>query len=226
MIGGMAWYRQWDKESKQLSIAPSWSWASVSGQIVSMYKRTEHVVNIAEIDWKKSVWESFNQRSISVKQLHVSGNVCRVRIYKRFEESIFWAVEASSNDPPPPQPRKFLGRWDLEIGWDDLSGVKSAVPLGGFGGTLQLGSLSTRILTNHFEIIFDTSTENPPTGTEYLCMPLVGAGFQNPSPQLFHAGLILDPVDAARKVYRRIGWCFMWASIPDDRLRKVELVII
>ncbi|KAH6716319.1 heterokaryon incompatibility protein-domain-containing protein, partial [Leptodontidium sp. MPI-SDFR-AT-0119] len=30
MIGGMAWYRQWDQDSNRLSIAPSWSWASVS----------------------------------------------------------------------------------------------------------------------------------------------------------------------------------------------------
>ncbi|KAH7312022.1 heterokaryon incompatibility protein-domain-containing protein [Rhexocercosporidium sp. MPI-PUGE-AT-0058] len=224
MIGGMAWYRQWNQDSKQLSIAPSWSWACVSGQIVSMYKRTEHVVNIAEVDWVNTTTKSLSQRSISIQELCISGNVCRIRLYKRFEGCIFWAVEASMNDPPPPpQPKKFLGVWDMEIKWDELSGVKSAVPI---GGRLQVGGWSPKILTNHFEIIFDASTKNPPLGTEFLCMPIVGVGFQNPSPQTFHAGLILDPIDPARKVYRRIGWCFMWASVPDDRLRKVDLVIV
>lgn len=224
MIGGMAWYRQWNQNSEQLSIAPTWSWASISGHVVSMYQRTEHVVNIAEVDWTKTKSKILGQRSISIQELNILGNVCRVRLYKRLEDCIFWAVEASLDDPPPPlQPKGFLGLWDLEIKWDDLSGIKSAVAL---GGRLQLGGWSPKILTNHFEIIFDSSTENPPLGTEFLCMPLVGAGFQNPSPQVFHAGLILDPVDPARKVYRRIGWCFMWASVPDDRLRKVDIVIV
>ncbi|KAG4443507.1 hypothetical protein IFR05_000980 [Cadophora sp. M221] len=222
MIGGMAWYRQWNQDSKQLSIAPSWSWASISGQVVSMYRRTEHVVNIVEVDWKKTASKILDQRSIYVEELRISGNVCRVKLYKYFEDGIFWAVEASLNPPPPPQSRKILGI-DMELKWDDLSGIKSAVAV---GGSLQWGGWSTKILTNHFEIIFDTSTENPPLGTEFLCMPLVAAGFQNPTAQLFHAGLILVPIDPARKVYRRIGWCFMWASVPDDRLRKVDLVLV
>lgn len=36
ILGGMAWYRQWDREATRISIAPSWSWASTTGEIVSM----------------------------------------------------------------------------------------------------------------------------------------------------------------------------------------------
>ncbi|KAK0105330.1 hypothetical protein ONS96_004725 [Cadophora gregata f. sp. sojae] len=224
MIGGMAWYRQWDKDSKHLSIAPSWSWASVSGQIISMYQRTGHVVNVAEVNWKKTNATKLDQRSISIEELHISGNVCQVKLYRRFDDGLFWAVDSSSEPPPPPQqPKKLLGIFNRPLNWDQLSGIKSA---DGINGNLGWSGSSSKVLKNHYEIIFDSSKENPPIGTEFLCMPLVGAGFQAPSAQVFPSGLILVPVNAARKVHRRIGWCFLWAAIPDEKLREVDLVIV
>ncbi|KAH9216216.1 heterokaryon incompatibility protein-domain-containing protein [Leptodontidium sp. 2 PMI_412] len=224
MIGGMAWYRQWDQDSNRLSIAPSWSWASVSGQIISMYQRTGHVVNIAEVNWKRTKSNKIDQRNISIQELHILGNVCQVKLYRRFDDGIFWAIDSGSESPPPPpQPKKFLGIFNRQLNWDQLSGIKAA---DGINGNLGWSGSSSKVLKNHYEIIFDSSTENPGIGTEFLCMPLVGAGFQAPSAQVFPSGLILVPVDAARKVYRRLGWCFMWASVPDEKLREVELVIV
>lgn len=224
MIGGMAWYRQWNHDSKQLSIAPSWSWASVSGQIISMYQRTGHVVNIAEMNWKNTIMKKLDGQSIFIQELHISGDVCHVKLYRRFDDGLFWAVDSGSEPPPPPvQPKKFLGIFNRQLNWDQLSGIKSA---DGINGNLGWSGSSSKVLKNHYEIIFDSATENPPIGTEFLCMPLVGAGFQAPSAQVFPSGLILVPADAARKVYRRIGWCFLWAPVPDEKLRKVELVIV
>lgn len=224
MIGGMAWYRHWNHDSKHLCIAPSWSWASASGQIVSMYQRTGHVVNIAEVNWKKTIMKKLGQRSIYIQELHISGHVCQVKLYRRFDDGLFWAVDSGSEPPPPPvQPKKFLGIFNRQLNWDQFSGIKSA---DGINGNLGWSGSSSKVLKNHYEIIFDSSTEDPAVGTEFLCMPLVGAGFQTPAAQVFPSGLILVPVDGARKAYRRIGWCFLWAPVPDEKLREVELVIV
>lgn len=228
ILGGMAWYRQWDVDAKSLSIAPSWSWASSSGHITSMYKRSGHVVNLAEINWTNTSTEQLSPRAIAIPQLHISGHICNIRIYRKSEDGIFNAVELSANPPPPSRhaalrsKRTFFIFW-RNFGYDRRSGIQSA---NGMHGGTGWSDGATDVERGHFEIIFDTTSEDPPVGTEYLCLTLVGVGLQAPTPQVFPAGIILAPVDVSRKMYRRIGWCFLWADVPDEKLRKVEVVLV
>ncbi|KAG4431112.1 hypothetical protein IFR05_013399 [Cadophora sp. M221] len=148
IIGGMAWYRQWDQISERLPIAPSWSWASVSGQIISMYQRTGHVVNVVEVNWKRTILGQSDERIVSIQELHISGDVCQVKLYRRLEDGIFWAVDLGSEPPPPPvQPKKFLGIIHRPLDWDRLSGIKAA---DGINGNLGWSGPSSRVLKNHY----------------------------------------------------------------------------
>ncbi|KAL2065728.1 hypothetical protein VTL71DRAFT_3398 [Oculimacula yallundae] len=227
ILGGMAWYREWQHSSDQLSIAPSWSWASTSGHIVSLYERTGHVVNLATVNWSKTSPRQLTEKTISIKELHISGNICRIRIYRKSEDGIFCAHDPNSSTPSPPEPRKsWMGLLTMKEGGpnpESLSGIKSAT---GFKQTFFWGGTASYVQNNHYEVLFDVSTMDPELGTEFLCMVLVGAGFQAQEARVFPMAVVLVPVDAARKVYRRVGLCFMWAEIPDDRLREVEIILI
>ncbi|KAJ5035120.1 uncharacterized protein L3040_008380 [Drepanopeziza brunnea f. sp. 'multigermtubi'] len=237
ILGGIAWYRHWEQASAPLAIAPSWSWASTTGAIVSMYNRTQHVVNIAAVNWAKTspLKTSRHQRSISISELHIKGYAFLIKTYPPHPGSdsrIFSAVDSSSSSssasappPPPPQPKGLRKFFNPKPDFDRLSGIKSA---SGMGRTLGWSGPASKVRKDHGEVIFDSSAMNPQAGTEFLCMPIVGVGMKAPSPQVFPAGLVLVVVDdaARRKVYRRVGWCFLWAAIPDERVTEVEVVVI
>ncbi|KAL3417905.1 heterokaryon incompatibility protein [Phlyctema vagabunda] len=223
LMGGMAWYRDWGHDSKRLSKAPSWSWAAVSGQVTSMYKRTKHVVNIAQVDWRKTIATSC-ENSSNISELHISGPACRIQLYRAAEQSVFGAKDPDAETPvSPPSKKKALFIFNVTVSRDSISGAKSAP---GLDERIGWAGAGKNIQRNHYEVIFDVSTDHPALGTEFLCMPLVSAGFALPTAQSFPMGIVLVPVDAERKIYRRVGWCFMWSEIPADRVRNVEVVLV
>ena len=225
-IGGLAWFRQWDAPSKRLSAAPSWSWASVSGQITSMYKRTGHVVDIATINWDKTIFTSQNP-TISISELHIKGPVCRIRIYDPPQYNIYPATDVDAPRPKPIEiPKgKAFGIFNRNFDTKRLSGVISA---GGITEHVGWQTGNKYIQKDHYEIVFDAEGEEGRMDQEYLCMPLVSAAFKVPSTQSFAMGVVLVPagIEGKGNAYKRVGWAFMWRALEDHRIRNTEVIIV
>ncbi|KAF2836032.1 hypothetical protein M501DRAFT_997254 [Patellaria atrata CBS 101060] len=220
LIGGLAWYRgNGNSESTRLQNAPSWSWASVTAPIDTLLKRTDHVTNIAQVNTQRTVTTTHQNGGVSVHQLHLRGPICWIRIRMKPIDGIFRAIHHVPGSAPQPIPEK---QWPRFSNPASRSAARGASGLKGASNSF----IPFGYDTEDHEVVFDVSTDNPEIGTEFMCLAIVHAGFLTSVAQVYPMALVLAPVDVKRKVYKRIGWCFMWADILEEDIREDEIVLV
>ena len=194
-----------------------------------MYKRTGHVINIAAVDWDRTLTTSQGANIISISELHIAGPICRIRIYGPPSYNIYPATDPDAPPPTPIEvPKKKFKFFNTNFNDKRLSGAISA---DGIEENIGWSTGNKYIQKDHYEIVFDAEEEKGEVGMEFLCMPLVSAAFKVPSTQGFAMGVVLVEAEgtgdgkARGNVYRRVGWCFMWRDLEDWRVRNVNVVI-
>ncbi|KAF2738682.1 hypothetical protein EJ04DRAFT_573540 [Polyplosphaeria fusca] len=236
IVGGLSWYRDWKHSATSLTVAPLWSWASINGPVTHMYSRTNHVTDVARVT---AIGTTTTFASPTHYQVRPSGPLCWIWVCGTHNETVHPATNFSHEFNSLP-PKREVKSYPMKTATSSVyrrlySGAKRARGIQG-SGPRQMETdnpLSSTVNLDHFiidfnehEVIFDTEVQIPAAGRAFRCIAMVNAGFLKGWARAFPMAMIVEPADGSEEVWKRVGWAFLWADVPDENVEMGEVVVV